>query len=70
MHEDSAIRPSSPPGRRAGSRLALAALGLALVAAPVQSRTVVDVRSRSRIGRADMGTNARRGREYFAGVSS
>jgi uncharacterized protein (DUF1499 family) len=36
---------------------------------PVGSRTVVDVRSVSRIGRSDVGTNARRIREYLAALS-
>jgi uncharacterized protein (DUF1499 family) len=36
---------------------------------PVGSRTVVDVRSVSRIGRGDLGTNARRIREYLAALS-
>lgn len=35
---------------------------------PLDGRTVLDVRSKSRIGRGDMGTNARRVREYIAGV--
>jgi len=33
------------------------------------SRTVVDVRSVSRVGRGDAGTNARRIREYLQRVS-
>jgi uncharacterized protein (DUF1499 family) len=37
---------------------------------PIGSRTVVDVRSVSRIGRSDVGTNARRIREYLAALSS
>lgn len=36
---------------------------------PIGSRTVVDVRSVSRIGRSDVGTNARRVREYLAALS-
>ena len=36
---------------------------------PVGGRTVVDVRSVSRIGRGDAGTNARRIREYLAALS-
>lgn len=36
---------------------------------PIGSRTVVDVRSVSRIGRSDLGTNARRVREYLAALS-
>ena len=36
---------------------------------PIGSRTVVDVRSVSRIGRSDVGTNARRIREYLAALS-
>ena len=36
---------------------------------PIDSRTVVDVRSVSRIGRGDAGTNARRIREYLAALS-
>ena len=36
---------------------------------PIGSRTVVDVRSVSRIGRGDAGTNARRIREYLAALS-
>lgn len=35
---------------------------------PLDGRTVVDVRSKSRVGRGDMGTNARRVREYLAAV--
>ena len=37
---------------------------------PIGSRTVVDVRSVSRIGRSDVGTNAKRIREYLAALSS
>ena len=37
---------------------------------PIGGRTVVDVRSVSRIGRSDVGTNARRIREYLAALSS
>jgi uncharacterized protein (DUF1499 family) len=36
---------------------------------PIGGRTVVDVRSVSRIGRSDVGTNARRIREYLAALS-
>lgn len=36
---------------------------------PLDGRTVLDVRSKSRIGRGDMGTNARRVREYIADVT-
>jgi uncharacterized protein (DUF1499 family) len=36
---------------------------------PIGSRTVVDVRSVSRIGRSDVGTNARRIRDYLAAIS-
>jgi uncharacterized protein (DUF1499 family) len=36
---------------------------------PIGSRTVVDVRSVSRIGRSDVGTNAKRIREYLAALS-
>jgi uncharacterized protein (DUF1499 family) len=36
---------------------------------PIGSRTVVDVRSVSRVGRSDVGTNARRIREYIAALS-
>jgi uncharacterized protein (DUF1499 family) len=36
---------------------------------PIAGRTVVDVRSVSRIGRGDVGTNARRIREYLAALS-
>lgn len=36
---------------------------------PIGNRTVVDVRSVSRIGRGDAGTNARRIREYLAALS-
>ena len=36
---------------------------------PLDGRTVVDVRSKSRVGRGDMGTNARRVREYLASIS-
>jgi uncharacterized protein (DUF1499 family) len=36
---------------------------------PIAGRTVVDVRSVSRIGRSDVGTNARRIREYLAALS-
>jgi uncharacterized protein (DUF1499 family) len=36
---------------------------------PIAGRTVVDVRSVSRIGRSDAGTNARRIREYLAALS-
>jgi uncharacterized protein (DUF1499 family) len=36
---------------------------------PIGSRTVVDVRSVSRLGRSDVGTNARRIRDYLAAVS-
>jgi len=36
---------------------------------PIGSRTVVDVRSVSRVGRGDAGTNARRIREYLAAIS-
>jgi uncharacterized protein (DUF1499 family) len=36
---------------------------------PIGSRTVVDVRSVSRVGRGDAGTNARRIREYLAALS-
>jgi uncharacterized protein (DUF1499 family) len=36
---------------------------------PIEGRTVVDVRSVSRIGRGDVGTNARRIREYLAALS-
>jgi uncharacterized protein (DUF1499 family) len=36
---------------------------------PIGSRTVVDVRSVSRIGRGDAGTNARRIRQYLAALS-
>ena len=36
---------------------------------PIGSRTVVDVRSVSRLGRGDVGTNARRIREYLAALS-
>jgi uncharacterized protein (DUF1499 family) len=31
---------------------------------PLEGRTVLDVRSKSRIGRGDVGTNARRIRSY------
>jgi uncharacterized protein (DUF1499 family) len=37
---------------------------------PIGSRTVVDVRSVSRVGRGDVGTNARRIREYLAALST
>jgi uncharacterized protein (DUF1499 family) len=37
---------------------------------PVNGRTVVDVRSKSRVGRGDMGTNARRVRNYLQAVGS
>jgi uncharacterized protein (DUF1499 family) len=37
---------------------------------PIGSRTVVDVRSVSRLGRSDVGTNARRIRGYLAALSS
>jgi uncharacterized protein (DUF1499 family) len=36
---------------------------------PIAGRTVVDVRSVSRIGRSDVGTNARRVREYLEALS-
>jgi uncharacterized protein (DUF1499 family) len=36
---------------------------------PVGTRTVVDVRSVSRVGRSDIGTNARRIRDYLAAIS-
>jgi uncharacterized protein (DUF1499 family) len=36
---------------------------------PVDGRTVIDVRSKSRVGRGDMGTNAKRVREYLQAVS-
>lgn len=36
---------------------------------PIGNRTVVDVRSVSRVGRSDVGTNARRIREYLAALS-
>jgi uncharacterized protein (DUF1499 family) len=36
---------------------------------PIGGRTVVDVRSVSRVGRSDVGTNARRIREYLAALS-
>jgi uncharacterized protein (DUF1499 family) len=36
---------------------------------PIGGRTVVDVRSVSRIGRSDIGTNAKRIREYLAALS-
>jgi uncharacterized protein (DUF1499 family) len=36
---------------------------------PIESRTIVDVRSVSRLGRSDVGTNARRIREYLERVS-
>lgn len=36
---------------------------------PIGNRTVVDARSVSRIGRSDVGTNARRIREYLAALS-
>ncbi len=36
---------------------------------PVENRTVVDVRSVSRVGRSDTGTNARRIRDYLAALS-
>ena len=36
---------------------------------PIGGRTVVDVRSVSRIGRSDVGTNARRIRDYLAALS-
>lgn len=36
---------------------------------PIGSRTVVDVRSVSRVGRSDAGTNARRIREYLEALS-
>jgi uncharacterized protein (DUF1499 family) len=36
---------------------------------PLQGRTVVDVRSKSRIGRGDMGANARRVRAYIEEIS-
>jgi uncharacterized protein (DUF1499 family) len=36
---------------------------------PIGSRTVVDVRSVSRLGRGDVGTNARRIRDYLAAIS-
>ena len=36
---------------------------------PIGERTVVDVRSVSRIGRSDIGTNARRIRDYLAALS-
>jgi uncharacterized protein (DUF1499 family) len=36
---------------------------------PIAGRTVVDLRSVSRIGRSDVGTNARRIREYLAALS-
>jgi uncharacterized protein (DUF1499 family) len=35
---------------------------------PVNGRTVLDVRSKSRVGRSDVGTNARRIREYLDAV--
>jgi len=37
---------------------------------PMDSRTVVDVRSVSRVGRSDVGTNARRIRRYLAALIS
>jgi uncharacterized protein (DUF1499 family) len=36
---------------------------------PLEGRTVVDVRSVSRVGRGDAGTNARRVREFLEGLS-
>jgi uncharacterized protein (DUF1499 family) len=36
---------------------------------PVDGRTVVDVRSKSRVGRGDMGTNAKRVRGYLAALA-
>jgi uncharacterized protein (DUF1499 family) len=36
---------------------------------PLESRTVVDVRSVSRVGRGDVGTNARRIREFLDRLS-
>jgi uncharacterized protein (DUF1499 family) len=36
---------------------------------PIGTRTVVDVRSVSRVGRSDIGTNARRIRDYLAALS-
>ena len=36
---------------------------------PIGGRTVVDVRSVSRVGKSDVGTNARRIREYLAALS-
>ncbi len=36
---------------------------------PLNGRTVVDVRSKSRVGRGDLGTNARRVREYLSDVA-
>ena len=36
---------------------------------PVEGRTVLDVRSKSRVGRGDVGANARRIREYLADVT-
>jgi uncharacterized protein (DUF1499 family) len=36
---------------------------------PLNGRTVVDVRSKSRVGRGDLGTNARRVRDYLRAVA-